>query len=239
MYVCSNPDCKKVNPGARVRCDFCHKIGVVRYVETSEIPSEVQSIVPAKPADKPVIPVKKVTATPLNNPKPAPVLIEVVVKPKPSVQLKNDAFEPKARLPQPILPARPLVAQKPVPVVQQQGGVPDIERTTYAAGVAKAKVVLDRFADEGLWIRSVVSKHVECLTVKNIVVPKADQSTGDLFCDSWSFAHNTIAQYFFRMHPDSAGRCIGLIVDWTQTDDRFIASYLVDASTKSRTRRRR
>jgi hypothetical protein len=90
--------------------------------------------------------------------------------------------------------------------------------------VSLAKAILARFADEGLWVRTFSLKQYKFIICEDDPLPKVKSEglSSEVSCDQLTFAHETIPQFFFQMKTDDAKRCLALIVDWTQTADRFV-----------------
>ncbi len=102
-------------------------------------------------------------------------------------------------------------------------------------GRAVASAVQKAFEEHGLWLRSVQFKNCQCVTEPNI--PPLDEKTRSvkgLYADSWTYAHPSIAQYLFQMHPTEGKRAVALIVDWKKTAERFVEYALKDMSSNKR-----
>jgi hypothetical protein len=86
-----------------------------------------------------------------------------------------------------------------------------------------AKAVREKFeGKDGLWIRSI--------QFKDRVFEKEDfkfdktQSVAGQRAYSWTYAHQSIPQHFFKMDPEYGQRAVALIVDWRKTADRYVKS---------------
>jgi hypothetical protein len=102
------------------------------------------------------------------------------------------------------------------------------------AGRPRSEEILKAFKEDGLWLRSVQFKNCQCLTEPDIKLDPKTRSVAGLFCDAWTYAHPTISQYLFQLHPTEGKRAVALIVDWTKTADRYVDYAVTDrASNKT------
>ena len=101
-------------------------------------------------------------------------------------------------------------------------------------GLVQAQNIQKTFSDHGLWLRSVQMKNCQCLTEADITLDETTRSVKGLFADSWTYAHPSIGQYLFQLHPTEGKRAVALMVDWTKTSDRYVEYALKDMSSNKR-----
>lgn len=211
-----------------VRCrGTCGRAGTMRAVgaEGTEATRQAPEVVqpqPPKPAvvaKKPLVQAPKRPAppvTPTDKPGPSPVKISGTVSPR-----RSSGPE---RVLKPVLNAQPQSPKLSVvanPMVSLRSD----------AGRTRADELRKTFESDGLWLRSVQFKNCQCLTEPNITLDPQTRSVGGLFCDAWTYAHPTIPQYLFQLHPTEGKRAVALIVDWTKTDDRYVDYTITDRSS--------
>jgi hypothetical protein len=125
------------------------------------------------------------------------------------------------------MPPSPTVAAATVPM-------PQTVTLRSSAGTAAAAEIDKVFTEKGLWLRSVQFKNCQCITDPDIPFNTSTRSVSGLYADSWTYAHPTIAQYLFQLHPTEGKRAVALIVDWTKTADRYVEYSFKDMSSNKR-----
>lgn len=131
-------------------------------------------------------------------------------------------------------PARTLKTA-PLPKVQTPiTSTPNVAVLRSSAGRTAAAEILKVFSDSGLWLRSVQFKNCQCVTEPDIQLDATTGSVKGLFADSWTYAHPSIAQYLFQLHPTEGKRAVALVVDWTKTSDRYVEYALKDMSSNKK-----
>jgi len=225
-FRCDTKDCGWVSPVMTVRCrGKCKRAGTMRMVAEGDLKAAVE---PASSASHPVKPVAPVTAQPHQpaSPHPAP--------PKASLPSRTiTGTVPPAKSGSPELVIKPVLSKTPQkPPVSVVASPPVHVRSD--AGRPRSEEILKAFKEDGLWLRSVQFKNCQCLTEPDITLDPKTRSVAGLFCDAWTYAHPTISQYLFQLHPTEGKRAVALIVDWTKTADRYVDYAVTDrASNKT------
>ena len=204
MYRCDN--CHWESNVMTVRCKGidCGRPGTMRAVEQS---ATAQSAAPLQKLNVPLVP--KV----------------------PAIKQNISGANPPA----PLTPPTRVVRTGPpptVPVVAAPSSSNVVARR--AVPGKESAAVLQVFEQSGLWLRSVQFKNCQCLTEPDIKFDATTRSVKGLFADSWTYAHPSIAQYLFQLHPTEGKRAVALMVDWTQTADRYVEYALKDMSSNKR-----
>lgn len=228
MFRCDK--CGWESPTMTVRCKGtgCGLVGSMRFVSSDTgrtKPTNESTVLKASP--KP-----KVTPEPLKVKIPAMPPTETGS----SAGLKNivSASAP-SKTPPTVRVVKPELGKQAqaAPVMDAAAARPVLLRRS-SVGLRQAGEIQKTFLDHGLWLRSVQMKNCQCLTNPDIPLDEKTRSVKGLFADSWTYAHPSIGQYLFQMHPTEGKRAVALMVDWTKTIDRYVEYALKDMSSNKR-----
>ena len=210
MYRCDS--CGWETTVMTVRCKGigCGRAGTMRAVLDEPAATNV-----------PIVP-KAATAPPNRHAVTRPVVPKAPVT-RPNITGAN----PPAPLTPPTRVVQTGLPQMVPAVVAPPGNVAAVR----APPGEESAAVLDVFERSGVWMRAVQFKNCQCVTAPDIRFDASTRSVSGLFADSWTYAHPSIGQHLFQMHPTEGKRAVALIVDWTQTDDRYVSYSVTDASS--------
>ncbi|MCW7541062.1 hypothetical protein OOT46_24905 [Aquabacterium sp. A7-Y] len=192
----------------------------------------VRPQVPAKPARLSQLPVR--TAQPQQ---PQQVLApQVGTSAQPAPVLQKIASAQPVTLAPPVtrVTKPPLAVNQSLPSGSASGGSTAVVARRSSAGGAAVAEILKTYEKHGLWLRSVQIKNCQCVTEPDTAPQASTRSVAGMYADSWTYAHPRIAQYLFQLHPTEGKRAVGLIVDWTQTADRYVEYALKDMSSNKK-----
>lgn len=227
MYRCDN--CRWETSVMTVRCKGigCGRTGTMRAVEGS---ATTQSAAPSPNANTASVPKANVPIMP--KVVTAPAMKPAATTPKvPATSVNIRGANPPAQL----TPPTRVVRTGPVPTGPAIAAASSSNVVSLRAVPGKeSAAVLQVFGKSGLWLRSVQFKNCQCLTEPDIKFDANTRSVKGLFADSWTYAHPSIAQYLFQLHPTEGKRAVALIVDWTQTADRYVEYALKDMSSNKK-----